>query len=432
MSVTDAHSGPETLRKPADFVITTPECLKRFYDHIRTDNKVKKPSRTIRLAFQLLTKLRSGTVNMVLPDGQKVTFNGSQDGPEGTVIIHNDKAIRRFMTAGHLGFCEAYLAGEWDSPDIATFFEVILINAGEFRKTFSGKAWVRFLSNLIHKTKKNTVRGSRKNIYAHYDLGNDFYKTWLDESMTYSSALFLNDNDSLERAQENKYRKMADALDLKPGMSVLEIGCGWGGFSEYLATNHNVQVTAITISEEQYDYAVQRMRTAGLENRVTILLQDYRMVKGSYDRLASIEMLEAVGEDYWPVFFNRIHDLLEPGGCAVIQTITIGDEHFERYRNHADYIQRYIFPGGMLPSPSALSKQIELAGLQSGTPFSFGRDYARTLNKWNETFQKNWNEIRTMNFDSKFKRLWELYLCYCEAGFRDGTTDVIQIPITKH
>lgn len=427
MSASDTSFG--TSR--SDFVITTPDCLKDVTSRLKSQKSAPRLSRTMWACFKLLARLKIGTVHLTTPDGRTVTFAGDREGQEGYVTINRDRAVRRFLIGGHLGWCESYLDGDWDSPDIATFFEVILANAGEMRKTFSGKKLPRFMSWLIHKTHFNSIKGSKKNIYAHYDIGNDFYAHWLDSSMTYSAALFKDGNETLEKAQENKYRAMADAMHLEPGMSVLEIGCGWGGFAEFLGKNFDVNVTSITISNAQYDYAVKRIKDAGLEHKVTIKLEDYRTIAGRYDRIGSIEMFEAVGEKYWPVYFEKMRELLKPSGKAIVQTITIGNEHFESYRKSADYIQRYIFPGGMLPSPYALNKHIRNAGLRPEKPLSFGQDYAKTLQIWNENFQRIWPKLANKGFDGRFKRLWELYLCYCDAGFRDGTTDVIQIPIRK-
>lgn len=417
--------------KPSDFIISTPESLRQFYSQIRKERNAPRFSRTMKLCFRLLAHIKTGTVNIITPDGRKVSFTGDFEGPEGTVIIHNDKAVRRFLTGGHRGFCEAYLKREWDSPDIAVFFEVILRNVDQMRKTFYGSPMTRAFYAFIHKFRANSIKGSKKNITAHYDIGNDFYEKWLDPTMTYSSALFAADTDSLEQAQVNKYAAMAESMELEKGMSVLEIGCGWGGFAEYLGRNYDVNVTAVTISQAQYDYARKRIDMAGLSGKVSIVLKDYRELDGTYDRIGSIEMLEAVGEKYWPIFFKAVHSLLKDTGRAVIQTITIDDAVFPQYRKSADFIQRYIFPGGMLPSPSALKAQISQAGLTAHSPYSFGRDYAKTLNFWRKTFQARWPEIKKDGLNDNFKRLWELYLAYCEAGFRVGRTDVIQIPLVK-
>lgn len=417
--------------RSVDFIINTEASLRHFFIKMRRTPYGYKPSRAMCLTLRLLRKLQIGSLYLILPDGKSLKFLGKEAGPEAVLHIHNDRVVRRFMSKGKLGFCEAYLDGDWTSPDIATFFELILRNMDVMRKNLLGKGWYRRVSQFIHLLQPNSKRGSQKNIYRHYDIGNDFYKEWLDPSMTYSSALFKDGIDDIERAQDQKYQEMIDRLDLKPEHHVLEIGCGWGGFAEYAAKNVGCKITAITISQAQHDWAVQRIKDANLEDKVTIKLCDYRDLENlQFNRIASIEMFEAVGESYWPTFFNKLHEYLKPEGRAVLQIITIHDDHFENYRRSADYIQRYIFPGGMLPSMKALGQQIQKAGLHQGEHLSFGKDYARTLDIWNKNFQQAWPKIQG-KFDERFKRLWEQYLCYCQAGFEVGTIDVIQIAIDK-
>jgi cyclopropane-fatty-acyl-phospholipid synthase len=314
---------------------------------------------------------------------------------------------------------------------MAKFFEMILKNTDVLQAGLMGQPWMQAVSRLLHMMRPNTRKGSRKNIYAHYDIGNDFYSRWLDPSMTYSSALFEDGINDLEQAQLRKYEEMVRRLELQPQHHVLEIGCGWGGFAEYAARNVGCRVTGITISKAQYDYAVDRIQKAGLSDRVKIELIDYRDITGTYDRIASIEMFEAVGEAWWPTFFKTLRDRLTQGGWAVMQIITIRDDRFEHYRRNPDYIQRYIFPGGMLPSKAVLKQQIEKAGLRTGESLSFGADYAKTLKLWNDRFQAAWPHLRVNGLDERFKRLWEQYLCYCQAGFATGNIDVIQIAAHK-
>jgi cyclopropane-fatty-acyl-phospholipid synthase len=285
----------------------------------------------------------------------------------------------------------------------------------------------------MHRLRPNTRKGSRKNIADHYDLGNDFYAEWLDDSMTYSSALFANGENDLRTAQLEKYRRLCRSLDLKPGMTVLEIGCGWGGFAEVAASEFGATVTGITLSKEQLAYAQERMKKAGLSDKVTLKLEDYRDTKGQFDRIASIEMFEAVGEEYWPVYFQTVRNRLAPGGKAGIQVITLADRFFADYRKTADFIQRYVFPGGMLPSPSRLREEIASAGLHLNDTFWFGLDYAETLSRWQVQFQSVWNKITNLSsqYDDRFKRLWEFYLSYCEVGFEVGWTDVGQVVIER-
>ena len=350
--------------------------------------------------------------------------------------IHHERCIRRFMTGGILGFNEAYLEGDWSSPDIAQLFEFALLNEKAMREILLGKPWYRFIAGIGHMFRPNTKRGAKRNISAHYDLGNQFYETWLDSSMTYSSALFTNPNaperqENLTQAQWRKYENLAQQLNLKPGMHVLEVGCGWGGFAEHAAKHHGARVTAITISREQFDYAKKRIADAGLDHLVEIRFQDYRDVTEKFDAIASIEMFEAVGEAYWPRFFSQIRERLKPDGRAALQIITIEEHRFDHYRQHADYIQKYIFPGGMLPSPSVLKQQVKSAGLRFDETLNFGRSYAETLARWNECFQARWPEIRKKGFDGRFKRMWEQYLAYCQAGFQTGAIDVVQVALVR-
>ncbi|MEM7651446.1 MAG: cyclopropane-fatty-acyl-phospholipid synthase family protein [Pseudomonadota bacterium] len=412
-------------------MIETPCALQEFVSENLTRKHGYKPSRAMRFCLHLMTYIQKGQLDLVLPNGATLRFGKPNDEPRALLRIHNDRVAKRFLMKGQLGFCEAYLDGDWSSPDMALFFELILRNAQSMKEVLLGKRWARVISYVAHKLKPNSKRGSRKNIYSHYDIGNDFYAEWLDPSMTYSSALFADGITDLEEAQARKYQEMVERLELKPEHHVLEIGCGWGGFAEYAAKNVGCKITAITVSEAQHEYATKRIKDAGLSDKVEIRMQDYRDVKGKFDRIASIEMFEAVGEAYWPTFFETLKNKLKKNGRAVLQIITIRDEDFENYRKSADYIQRYIFPGGMLPSMTALKEQISAAGLKQGEHISFGRDYARTLKLWNEDFEKAWPKLNSEKLNTRFKRLWEQYLCYCEAGFNVGSIDVIQINIDK-
>ena len=277
----------------------------------------------------------------------------------------------------------------------------------------------------------NSKRQAPKNIAHHYDLGNDFYRLWLDDTMTYSSAKFETGQESLERAQLLKYKSMVDQMGVVPGDHVLEIGCGWGGFAEYAAGERGLRVTCLTISKEQFDYAVARIKRAGLDDKVTIKLQDYRDETGMYDGISSIEMFEAVGEKYWPVYFQTLRDRLKPGKAATLQIITLPDRRFKIYRESVDFIQKYIFPGGMLPSPNALQEQAENAGLSIARSIEFGKSYSQTLRRWHETFNEKWETISKMGFDDRFRRMWNFYLTSCASAFESGNCDVTQIPVTK-
>ncbi len=420
----------EIALRPADFTIRTDAALRHFLIKTKRNPHAYKPSRAMQMALRLMRNMQIGTLDLILPDQRKVHFQGKEPGPHGVLFIHNDRVVNRFLGKGKLGFCEAYLDGDWSSPDIAGFFELILRNEDVMVKELHGKNWYRTLSWIMHRFQPNSKSGSKRNIYKHYDLGNEFYKEWLDPSMTYSSALFADGIDNLEQAQARKYEEMVQRLDLKPEHHVLEIGCGWGGFAEYAAHKIGCKVTGITISRAQYNYARDRIAKAGLSDKVEIKLCDYRDLDGQYDRIASIEMFEAVGEAYWPAFFGKVKEVLKPSGRAVLQIITIRDSSFEAYRRSADYIQRYIFPGGMLPSMTVLGDQIRSAGLKQGDHLSFGPDYARTLDLWNKAFQEKWATLAP-RFDTRFKRMWEQYLCYCQAGFATGTIDVVQLAIDK-
>lgn len=391
-----------------------------------------RPSRMMRLLISLAPSIRVGSLTIVLPDGRSHRFDGTATGPHGVLYVRNDRLARRMLLGGKLGFCESYLDGDWTSPDVPALFEMALLNETELDRAMNGKAWVRALNFLLHAAKPNSKSGSKRNIAYHYDLGNSFYERWLDPSMTYSAAVYadLDKAEPLYEAQQRKYAAIAARMDLQPGHHVLEIGCGWGGFAEYAAKVVGARVTGVTISKAQHDYAVARMERAGLSHMVDIRLQDYRDVREQFDRIASIEMFEAVGERYWPTYFNTLRDRLKPGGKASLQIITIGEDHFEGYRKGADYIQRYIFPGGMLPSPTRLKAEVEGAGLAFDSTESYGLHYARTLREWQESFQAAWPTLQD-DFDTRFKRMWEQYLWYCEAGFKVGTIDLVHVGISK-
>ena len=372
----------------------------------------------------------AGELTFVTPKGHELRLEG-EPGPKARIIVRDFRFIRRALAAGDIGFAEGYAAGEWDTPDLTAVLSVFSLNFENLRRVTQGNPVVGVFNFISHALNSNSRTGSKRNIHAHYDLGNDFYSRWLDPSMTYSSAKFAHVGQSLEAAQTNKYRALAQQMDLKAGMSVLEIGCGWGGFAEYAAKEIGAQVTGITISQEQYDFAAKRMFDQGLSDRAEIKLIDYRDVEGSFDRVASIEMFEAVGERYWPTYFNKIHQVLAPGGRAGLQIITIQEALFEDYRRHADFIQKYIFPGGMLPSESRLKAETDKAGLAWTGISRFGQDYADTLAQWAERFDARWDDIKGAGFDEKFRKIWRFYLSYCDAGFRTGRTDVVQLGLAK-
>lgn len=373
--------------------------------------------------------IKGGVAIMQLPDGRRLAFG---EGPlKAQIIIKDFAGAQRIVKAGDIGFGEGYIAGDWDTPDLVALLTFFAANAEEFGRIWRGNPLVRVAQALRHWARRNSKAGSRRNILAHYDLGNAFYTRWLDPSMTYSSARFTDAGMTLDQAQTEKYKGIADKLDLQPGDRVLEIGCGWGGFAEYAAKHRGAQVVGLTLSDEQLAYAQARMQREGLSEKVSLRLQDYRDVVGPFDKVASIEMFEAVGEKYWPAYFGKIADVLKPGGRAALQIITIRDELFEDYRANTDFIQKHVFPGGMLPGMTQLRAQTKRAGLDEASLERFGLDYARTLSIWRKTFLAQWDSIEPLGFDERFKRLWNYYLAYCEAGFATERTDVVQLGLIK-
>ena len=370
---------------------------------------------------------RYGSLNYALPSGVTGTIRGAAAGPEGTIVLRRWRAVRRLVFRGSLGFAEAYLDGDWESPDLPTFVELVTRNAVNRRV---GTFWQRVADRIRHNWRSNTKMGSRRNIAAHYDLGNDFYAQWLDPSMTYSSAVYPENSKSLEDAPSSKYARLLELVAAKPGERILEIGCGWGGFAEF-AARRGVAVTGITISPAQFEFAEQRITRAGLSDLVEIRLCDYRDVEDMFDHVVSIEMIEAVGETYWSIYFDQIARCVRRGGRVAIQAITTRDEHFAHYRRRADFIQTYIFPGGMLPCRGALREHAHRVGLKWVQDDGFAPHYARTLGEWREKFLAAWPRIRTMGFDERFRRLWVFYLASCEGSFRARGIDVLQISLVK-
>jgi cyclopropane-fatty-acyl-phospholipid synthase len=383
-------------------------------------------------AFEVVRRLAEGRLDFVLPDGRRFRVEGKAPGPAAELRIVNPDLFARLVREGDLGFCDAYLDGWWTSPDLQAFLDLVQRPANDMvNNGYPGLGLLRAYERLRFWLQSNSKTQAKKNISYHYDLGNDFYRLWLDETMTYSSALFLSPQDSLEAAQRRKYASMVDQMGAMPGDHVLEIGCGWGGFAEYAAKERGLKVTCLTISKAQHDYAVERIAKAGLADRVEIKLQDYRDERGSYDGIASIEMFEAVGERYWPVYFQTLRDCLKPGRQATLQIITVGDERWQAYRRGVDFIQKYIFPGGMLPSPSVLRAEVEKAGLEVKGSIEFGESYSLTLRRWHETFTRRWPEVRRLGFDERFKRMWDFYLASCAGAFQGGNCDVTQITVKR-
>jgi cyclopropane-fatty-acyl-phospholipid synthase len=387
--------------------------------------------RLVRLALAFGSRLKRGTLDVTLPDGRVIRLGGLEPGPKAAMRLHNYAFAARLLNRGDIGIAEAYLNGDWDTPDLTQFLYLFCVNHDLIQTMLGDKPLIRFGQTVRHWFNRNTRRQARRNIHAHYDIGNAFYSAWLDPSMTYSSALFEDDTPDLTAAQTNKYRRLAEAIDLQPGQKLLEIGCGWGGFAEYVAKTFGARVVGLTISTEQRDFARKRIHEAGLAEKVEIRLQDYRDERDQYDRIASIEMIEAVGEQFWPKYFAQLRDRLLPGGLAGIQAITIQDGLFQTYRREVDFIQRYVFPGGMLPSPGVLKSLGDRFGVPVIRERIFGQDYAKTLASWRNNFRAAWPNLVPLGFDDRFRRLWEYYLAYCEAGFLSGNIDVRQVVFAK-
>jgi len=381
--------------------------------------------------FDVVCNLRRGRMDFVLADGRVFRAEGAEPGYQTVLEVRHPEVFTRLIREGDLGFSEAYLDGWWTTPDLQAFMDFVHDQSDTVSDNFVGYALVLAWEKLRFWLQSNTKKQARKNISYHYDLGNDFYRLWLDDTMTYSSALFKTGQESLEKAQTQKYEAMVDQMGVKEGDHVLEIGCGWGGFAEYAAGTRGLNVTCLTISQEQYKYAVERIEKAGLSDKVKFKLQDYRDETGRYDGIASIEMFEAVGEKYWPVYFGKVRDCLKPGAQATLQVITLADKRWEAYRKGVDFIQKYIFPGGMLPSPSILREQARNGGLEVVGSMEFGESYSQTLRRWHETFNDKWDQITTMGYDDRFKRMWDFYLTTCAGTFHAGNCDVTQITVRR-
>jgi cyclopropane-fatty-acyl-phospholipid synthase len=378
-----------------------------------------------------LNHLKVGRLGVLFPDGRRHAVEGPEPGPAAELEIRDVKGIQRLLRGGDIGFAEAYMAGEVDSPDLTELIELAARNEHAVAAALSGKKLIRAWHRLLHVMRPNTRSGSKRNIAYHYDLGNAFYGQWLDPSMTYSSAYFERGATELQAAQVDKYRRVAELAELAPGKHVLEIGCGWGGFAEVAARDFGCNVTGLTLSKEQLAFAEARMRRQGLSDRVELRLQDYRDCPGRFDSIVSIEMFEAVGEAHWRRYFDVLRDRLNQGGTAVLQIITIAEERFDSYRRNADFIQRYIFPGGMLPTSSALRSLARDSGLQFLGEDGFASSYARTLREWRESFLQAWPKIQPLGFDERFRRMWTYYLAYCEAGFKAGSIDVVHLKLQR-
>jgi cyclopropane-fatty-acyl-phospholipid synthase len=385
-----------------------------------------------RAVFGLMKRLKHGTLNVQLPDGGSLTF-GTADPNElhAAIRLRNWKPCAAALKSGDIGFAESFIAGDWSSPDLTALLTLFIANRDEVEAVVYGSWWGSLLYRARHFFNRNSRRGSAKNIHAHYDLGNEFYRLWLDPTMNYSSAWFEGDRGrDLVQAQHAKVRRALAECGVKPGDRVLEIGCGWGALAEAAARDFGARVTGITLSNEQLAWGQQRLAAAGLEGELRF--QDYRdIADGPFDAIASIEMFEAVGREYWPSFFATVHDQLKRGGKACIQTITIRDDLFERYVRSTDFIQQYIFPGGLLPSVAAFRAAAAQAGLKVVAELDFGLDYAETLQRWRASFLAADGPVRQLGFDTRFMRIWEFYLGYCEAAFATRNTSVVQFTLQR-
>ena len=401
-----------------------------------------------RTAFKLLSRLKHGTLTLQLPDGSTQRF-GSGRAPTASLRLNNWNVCSAALRSGDIGFAESYIAGDWTTPHLTELLRVLVINRKEVEDIIYGTWLGRLVYRVKHLLNRNTKANSQKNIHAHYDLGNAFYELWLDGTMNYSSAIFDTPETSMSEAQSAKVRRALNMVKVQAGDRVLEIGCGWGALAEMATTEFKASIVGVTLSTEQLQWAHARMVRAGVTahdnmagataGQVThdLRLQDYRDIgvsqeaDRSFDAICSIEMIEAVGREYWPTYFATVARLLKPGGHACIQSIVIADELYERYIGSTDFIQQYIFPGGCLPSPSIFKAQAEAAGLEVVDEFSFGLDYARTLKLWRDAFLAQESRVLQLGFDKRFVRIWEFYLAYCEAAFSEANTDVVQYTLRK-
>jgi cyclopropane-fatty-acyl-phospholipid synthase len=385
--------------------------------------------RAASLVLDMLERLEGGALHIELPDGgERRVGSGAQ---VASLRVRDWEVFERVLGKGSIGFAEGWMEGLWETDHLAALLTLMASNRAALERAIHGKALRLILHRLWHWLRPNTRAGSRKNIEAHYDLGNDFYKLWLDETMTYSSARFTAPDMPLQEAQREKYRRILQRLQPEPGQRILEVGCGWGGFAEVAATEFACRVHGLTLSPSQLAWARERAERGGFADRATFELRDYRDVSGQFDHVVSIEMIEAVGEQYWPTYFAKLHECVAPDGRIVIQGITIANYLFAHYRDDVDFIQRYIFPGGMLLSPQILTEHAQRAGLKLVGEEAFGLDYARTLADWMARFNKVRDAVMAQGFDERFVRMWQFYLAYCEAGFRAGSTDVHHFELVR-
>jgi len=376
------------------------------------------------IGVKLVGNPRHGSVTVIFPNGRTRTLGDSAAGEHSVLRLNNFRVITEAMRRGTVGFASAYMNGDIEVDDLTALFRFYLQNRDTFEQANPGFFRKAAGDLHYHLSRRNTLEGSKKNIAEHYDLGNDFYGQWLDPSMTYSSAIFTSGDQSLEEAQVTKYRRVADMAGITEGSPVLEIGCGWGGFAETVARDYKARLRGITLSSEQLKFGKERLARQGLDQYATLVFEDYRHTEGQFDHIGSIEMIEAVGEDNWPSYFQTIHDRLKPGGTAAIQAITIDEADFDGYRSGPDFIQRYIFPGGMLLTKTVMREFGDKYGLVLENVETFRLSYAKTLRLWRERFLERWPMIAPLGYDEEFKRKWVYYLSYCEAGFAEGSIDV--------
>lgn len=401
----------------------------------------RAPAAALRV-LRLLERLPHGQLTLHLPDGRQLRLpqqTSNADGPQACLRVHHWRLFERTLKAGDIGLAESHIDGDWDSPDLAALLRLCIANRDHIEGLIYGRWWGALAYRLRHLLRRNSRAGSQKNIHAHYDLGNDFYRLWLDPTMSYSAAWFEGRDPrgaDLQAAQQAKVRRALREASVSPGERVLEIGCGWGGLAEVAASEFGARVTGVTLSREQLQWGQTRLQAQGLADRATLVYQDYRDLPAQhaaepFDAIVSIEMFEAVGHEYWRGYFETLRACLKPGGRACIQTITIRDELFPRYLRTTDFIQQYIFPGGLLPSPSAFEAEARRAGLVVENRLAFGADYAETLRRWRDAFVHNTEQVQRLGFDARFQRIWAFYLAYCEAAFDTGNTDVIQFTLRK-
>lgn len=397
------------------------------------DKPGKKVSASRRVLFALLSHIQGAGLRIVDPHLGEQLFGDPQADLQAKVQVKHTRAYRRVLLGGSIAAAESYMDDDWDTPDLTAVIQTLALNMAITDKLEARLSWLTTpLNKLIHAFRRNSVRQAKRNIAAHYDLGNDFYRTFLDQSMQYSSAWFRDGTATLEQAQQAKLRRLCVKLALRPGDHLLEIGTGWGALAEFAAREYGCRVTTTTISREQYQFARERIEQAGLADRVTVLCQDYRHLQGQFDKLVSVEMIEAVGRRYIPLFVQRCQQLVKPGGRLVLQAITISEARYRGYASGVDFIQRYIFPGGFLPSVTLLQQTLnEVSDYQVQDVFEIGGDYAQTLREWRQRFLSAWPKLESAQFDERFRRMWLFYLCYCEAGFRARTIGTVQLTAAR-